>query len=58
MLALRSLINDIGNEVADYKELRNVPADQTRNFRNDMYLVSEALRIMQKSADAGHSARR
>ena len=42
VLALRTLINDIGNEMANYKELRYVPQDRLRNFRNDMYLVSEA----------------
>src|SRR5215467_11398087 len=49
MLALRQLIRDIGNETAIYKELARVPNDRVRNFRNDMYLVSEALRLMQKS---------
>src|SRR5579862_3377228 len=42
MLALRELVTDIGNEMAMFKELRNVPADRVRNFRNDMYIVSEA----------------
>jgi PiT family inorganic phosphate transporter len=56
MLALRGLINDISNEVVNYKELRYIPQDQVRNFRNDMYLVSEALRIMQKSGHAEVSA--
>jgi inorganic phosphate transporter, PiT family len=49
MLALRILINDIGTEMAQFKELSAVPRTQVRNFRNDMYLVSEALRLMQKS---------
>jgi len=49
MLALRVLINDIGTEMAQFKELSLVPQTQVRNFRNDMYLASEALRIMQKS---------
>jgi len=49
MLALRSLISDIGNETTMYKQLSKVPEDRTRNFRNDMYLVSEALRLVQKS---------
>jgi len=30
-------------------ELAKNPHDRVRNFRNDMYLVSEALRLMQKS---------
>ncbi len=48
MLALRVLVNDIGTEMAQFKELAKVPRTQVRNFRNDMYLVSEALRLMQK----------
>jgi PiT family inorganic phosphate transporter len=49
MLALRNLINDIGTETSLYKELRNVPNNRVRNFRNDMYLVSETLRLMKKT---------
>lgn len=49
MLAMRELVNGIGTEMAIYKELAKVPHEQVRNFRNDMYLVSEALRLMQKS---------
>src|SRR5271165_3734067 len=49
MLALRVLVNDIGTEMSQFKELSKVPRTQVRNFRNDMYLVSEALRLMQKS---------
>jgi PiT family inorganic phosphate transporter len=49
MLALRELINGIGTEMSLYKELKAVPQDKVRNFRNDMYVVSEALRLMAKS---------
>src|SRR5208282_3656584 len=49
MLALRVLINDIGTEMAQFKELKQVPHKDVRNFRNDMYVVSEALRLMQRS---------
>src|SRR6202158_2781837 len=49
MLAMRELVNGIGTEMALFKELKNVPQDRVRNFRNDMYVVSEALRLMQKS---------
>jgi len=49
MLAMRTLVNDIGTETALYRELKNVPNDRVRNFRNDLYLVSEALRLMAKS---------
>jgi PiT family inorganic phosphate transporter len=55
MLALRSLVSDIGNETALYKELKNVPPDMTRNFRNDMYVVSETIRLIQKSGKAQFS---
>ena len=49
MLAMRTLVNDIGNETSVYKELKNVPNDRVRNFRNDLYLISEALRLTAKS---------
>src|SRR6202041_522103 len=49
MLALRELVNGIGTEMAQFGDLKAVPQDQVRNFRNDMYLASEALRLMQKS---------
>jgi PiT family inorganic phosphate transporter len=56
MLALRVLINDIGTEMAQFKALALVPYTQVRNFRNDMYLVSEALRLMQKSGKPAFAA--
>jgi len=49
MLAMRELVNGIGTEMAMFKELAKVPNEQVRNFRNDMYLASEAIRLMQKS---------
>jgi PiT family inorganic phosphate transporter len=55
MLAMRQLISDIGNETSLYKELKNVPNDRVRNFRNDLYLISEALRIVQKTGHAQFS---
>ena len=51
MLALRDLVSGIGTEIGIYGELRAVPQDRVRNFRNDMYVVSEALRLMQKSGN-------
>ena len=56
MLALRELINDIGNETAIYVDLAKVPQERVRNFRNDMYVVSEALRLMQKTKKPEFSA--
>jgi PiT family inorganic phosphate transporter len=56
MLALRTLVSDIGNEMALYKELKHVPAGRTPNFRNDMYVVSEAMRLIQKSGKPAFAA--
>jgi PiT family inorganic phosphate transporter len=49
MLALQQMVSGIGNEMALFKDLRSVPPDRVRNFRNDMYVVSEAFRLMKKS---------
>ena len=51
VLALRELVEDLNHEVALYKEFKAVPANQQTNVRNDMYVASEALRIMQKNHD-------
>lgn len=56
MLALQQLVGDLGNEAAIYKQLKNVPERLTPNFRNDMYLASEALRLMKKSGNPKLSA--
>src|SRR6202522_2987507 len=49
MLGLRQLVTDIGNETQLFGELAKIPNDRVRNFRNDMYIASEALRLMKKS---------
>ncbi len=56
MLALRQMVNEVGNEMAIYKDLKAVPQDQTPNFRNNLYLVSEAMRLMDKSGKPAFSA--
>ena len=56
MLALREMVNGIGTEMAIYKELKSVPQDKVRNFRNDLYVVDEALRLMLKSGKPAFSA--
>jgi PiT family inorganic phosphate transporter len=48
-LAMRQIINDISNELTNYASMSRVPPAMMPNFRNDMYLVSESLRLMQKS---------
>ncbi|MGD0366419.1 MAG: inorganic phosphate transporter [Acidobacteriaceae bacterium] len=47
-LATRQMIEEIDNEVILYKSLNSVPANQQQNVRNDMYVVSEALRLIAK----------
>jgi PiT family inorganic phosphate transporter len=49
ILALRELVEDLSHEVGLYKEFKAVPASQQTNVRNDMYVASEAIRLMQKS---------
>jgi len=53
ILAVRELVNDLSTEVALYKNFKLLPASQQTNVRNDMYVASEAIRLMQKSKDAG-----
>jgi inorganic phosphate transporter, PiT family len=48
-MALRNLINDIATETANFKELSQIPEEQVRNFRNDMYLCSESLRLLKRA---------
>ena len=56
MLGLQQLVNGIGTEMAIFKELKAVPNDRVRNFRNDMYLASEAIRLIQKSGKPAFSS--
>jgi len=46
--ALQAMVGGISHDMGIYKELKKVPHDQMRNFRNDMYLVSESLRLIDK----------
>jgi PiT family inorganic phosphate transporter len=50
MLAARQMVEEIDNEVVLYKSLTSVPANQQQNVRNDMYVVSEALRLIARNA--------
>ncbi|HEX3987461.1 MAG TPA: anion permease [Acidobacteriaceae bacterium] len=49
--ALRQMIEEIEQEVVLYKTLSSVPASQQQNVRNDMYVVSESLRLLARSGD-------
>ncbi len=46
--SLAVLIRDIANEVQSYGSIPKIPAGQVGNTRNDMYLASEAIRLLQK----------
>ena len=48
VLAVRALVENLDREVAHYKEFKSVPVQDQTNVRNDMYVVSEALRVMDK----------
>jgi PiT family inorganic phosphate transporter len=58
VLALRELIGDVNREVTHYKAFKSVPAQDQTNVRNDMYVASEALRLMEKSGKSGLHPRR
>jgi PiT family inorganic phosphate transporter len=49
VLALRDLVEDLDREVAVYKVFKSVPAKDQTSVRNDMFVASEAIRLMQKS---------
>lgn len=44
--ALATLSDDIANGVKNYGSISRIPAAATPNMRNDMYLVSDALRLL------------
>jgi inorganic phosphate transporter, PiT family len=56
ILALRELVEDLNHEVALYKEFKSVPASQQTNVRNDMYVASEAIRLMEKNHNPAFTA--
>jgi PiT family inorganic phosphate transporter len=47
--ALAQLAGSIGDQVRVHKSLSQVPSAAVSNVRNDMYLVSEAIRLLDKS---------
>jgi len=50
--ALASLAHDMGVQVQGYGAIKRVPAEQVQNVRNDMFLASESVRLMQKQGVA------
>jgi len=56
VLALRELVKDLEGDVVVYKEYKSVPANKQANARNDMYVASEAIRLMQKNGNPKFTA--
>ena len=54
--ALRNLVDDISGQVVHYESYARVPGGAVRNLRNDMYVASTALTLMQKSHTPAFSA--
>jgi len=50
--SLAVLVNDIAIQVGDYGSLAKMPSDLVGNTRNDMYLVSEAIRFLMKDKES------
>jgi inorganic phosphate transporter, PiT family len=50
---LARLTHDIADQVQQYGAIAKVPSVVVQNVRNDMYLASEAIRLMQKQDLAG-----
>ena len=53
--ALSALTDDIAKQVKSYGAIKAIPAQATSNVRNDMYLASDAVRLM-GAEPAGFSA--
>jgi inorganic phosphate transporter, PiT family len=54
--SLAVLVTDISKQVTQYGSLAKFPADTVGNTRNDMYLVSEAIRFLMKDKESELSA--
>ncbi|WP_213877777.1 inorganic phosphate transporter [Pseudomonas sp. dw_358] len=54
--ALAAIAGEIGGEVQDYGSLAKIPAAAVGNVRNDMYLTSESIRLMDKGKVGGFDA--
>jgi len=51
--AVIAMVGSIDQQVSAYKSLANVPNEKVNNVRNDMYLVSEALRHLLRQNPVG-----
>lgn len=50
LAALAQLVHIVAHDVSKSDSLRNLPPEQVGNIRNDMYLVSESLTLLQKNS--------
>ena len=50
--SLAALVNDIAAQVEQYGSMSKIPAAAVGNTRNDMYLVSEAIRFLMKDKES------
>ena len=50
--SLSVLVKQIATEVQQYGSFAKTPADKVQNVRNDMYLASEALRLLAKDKES------
>ncbi|KND59787.1 Low-affinity inorganic phosphate transporter [Candidatus Burkholderia verschuerenii] len=53
--SLKSVVDSIDSQVRPHDAVSNVPQGMVRNVRNEMYIASEALRIMDKQKDPAFS---
>ena len=56
LLGMRQLIGEIHREVSAYKSLQLLPAADRGKVRDDMYLTSEALRLMESTHGVSFTA--
>jgi PiT family inorganic phosphate transporter len=49
--ALAGLVKEISRQVSEYGSIKKVPAEAVGNTRNDMYLASEAIRLLLKDKE-------
>ncbi len=54
--ALSALVGGIGEQIKDYGSLARLPIAAVPNVRNDMYLVSEALKFLEKTPGVNFDA--
>ncbi len=50
--SLAVLVKQISDQVKDYGSVARTPLDKVQNVRNDMYLASEALRVLTKDKES------